>query len=183
MDENFKKIIPFALKFKGHIVWNVTFNVLYALFSTLSFVALFPLMEVLFKMNEAVTTLPKYEGIMEIGSYGKQYLQYYITKLSAENGPQYALLLTVALVISTFLFKNVFNYFASQHLMKIKNGVLKDLREKMFAKIIELPISYYSEKRKGDVMARMLGDVNEVKNSFFLILELIIKEPLTILFA
>lgn len=103
MDQNFKKIIPFALKFKGHILWNIVFNVLYALFSTLSFVALFPLMEVLFKMNEVVTTLPKYEGIMEIGSYGKQYLQYYITKLSAENGEQYALLLTVALVITTFL--------------------------------------------------------------------------------
>jgi subfamily B ATP-binding cassette protein MsbA len=100
-----------------------------------------------------------------------------------ENGPQYALLLSVSLVISTFLCKNFFNYLASQHLMKLKNGVLKDLREKMFAKIIDLPISYYSEKRKGDVMARMLGDVNEVKNSFFLILELIIKEPLTIAFA
>lgn len=183
MDENFKKIIPFALKFKGHIFWNITFNVLYALFSTLSFVALFPLMEVLFKMDERVTELPQYKGVMELGSYGKQYLQYYITKLTVENGAQYALLLTVALVISTFLFKNAFNYFASQHLMKIKNGVLKDLREKMFSKIIELPISFYSEKRKGDVMARMLGDVNEVKNSFFLILELIIKEPLTILFA
>lgn len=183
MDENLKKIIPFAKKFKGNIVWNVTFNVLYALFSTLSFIALFPLLEVLFKMNQSVTKLPKYEGIMEIGPYGKQYLQYYITKLSEENGPQYALLLTVALVISTFLFKNLFNYLASQHLMKIKNGVLKDLREKMFSKIIDLPISYYSEKRKGDVMARMLGDVNEVKNSFFIILELIVKEPLTILFA
>jgi subfamily B ATP-binding cassette protein MsbA len=64
-------------------------------------------------------------------------------------------LLTVALVISTFLFKNLFNYFASQHLTKVKNGVLRDLREKMFDKIISLPISYYSEKRKGDVMARM----------------------------
>lgn len=183
MDENLKKIIPFALKFKGHIIWNVIFNILYALFSTLSFVALFPLMEVLFKMNEAVTKLPVYTGIDKIGDYSKQYLQYYITKLSTENGPQYALLLTVSLVISTFLFKNIFNYLASQHLMKIKNGVLKDLRDKMFAKIIDLPVSYYSEKRKGDVMARMLGDVNEVKNSFFLILELIIKEPLTIVFA
>ncbi|WNM18995.1 ABC transporter ATP-binding protein [Flavobacterium capsici] len=183
MDENLKKIIPFALKFKSHIIWNVIYNVLYALFATLSFVALFPLMEVLFKMNEAVTKLPVYSGIDKIGEYGKQYLQYYITKLSNENGPQYALLLTVALVISTFLFKNLFNYLASQHLMKIKNGVLKDLRDKMFAKIIELPVSYYSEKRKGDVMARMLGDVNEVKNSFFLILELIVKEPLTIIFA
>lgn len=183
MDQNLKKIIPFALKFKNNIVWNIIFNVLYALFSTLSFVALFPLMEVLFKMNENVMVLPKYKGITEIGSYGKQYLQYYITKLSIENGAQYALLLTVSLVITTFLFKNLFNYFASQHLMKIKNGVLKDLREKMFSKIIELPISYYSEKRKGDVMARMLGDVNEVKSSFFIVLELIIKEPLTILFA
>lgn len=183
MDENLKKIIPFALKFKSHIIWNVFYNVLYALFATLSFVALFPLMEVLFKMNEAVTKLPVYSGIDKIGEYGKQYLQYYITKLSNENGPQYALLLTVALVITTFLFKNLFNYLASQHLMKIKNGVLKDLRDKMFAKIIELPVSYYSEKRKGDVMARMLGDVNEVKNSFFLILELIVKEPLTIIFA
>ena len=183
MDENLKKIIPFAKKFKSHIFWNVFFNVLYALFSTLSFVALFPLMEVLFKMNEAVTELPKYNGIWELGSYGKQYLQFYITKLSAENGPQYALLLTVALVISTFLFKNIFNYFASQHLTKVKNGVLRDLREKMYDKIISLPISYYSEKRKGDVMARMLGDVNEVQNSFFMVLELIVKEPLTIIFA
>jgi subfamily B ATP-binding cassette protein MsbA len=183
MDENFKKIIPFAKKFKSHIFWNVFFNILYALFSTLSFVALFPLMEVLFKMNEVVVDLPKYTGIWELGSFGKQYLQYYITKLSAERGKEYALLLTVALVISTFLFKNLFNYFASQHLTKVKNGVLRDLREKMFDKIISLPISYYSEKRKGDVMARMLGDVNEVQNSFFMVLELIVKEPLTIVFA
>lgn len=183
MDENLKKIIPFAKKFKGHIFWNVTFNILYALFSTLSFVALFPLMEVLFKMNERIITLPKYSGITNLGTYGKQYLQYYVTKLSEEHGPQYALLLTVSLVISTFLFKNLFNYLASQHLTKVKNGVLHDLREKMYDKIIALPISYYSEKRKGDIMARMLGDVNEVQNSFFMILELIVKEPLTIVFA
>jgi subfamily B ATP-binding cassette protein MsbA len=183
MDENFKKIIPFAKKFKKHIFWNVFFNILYALFSTLSFIALFPLMEVLFKMNEKVVALPEYKGIWEITSYGKEYLQYYITKLTIENGIQYALLLTVALVISTFLFKNAFNYFAAQHLTKVKNGVLHDLREKMYDKIISLPISYYSEKRKGDVMARMLGDVNEVQNSFFMVLELIVKEPLTIIFA
>ena len=102
MDENLKKIIPFALKFKSNIIWNVIYNVLYALFATLSFVALFPLMEVLFKMNEAVTKLPVYTGIDKLGEYGKQYLQFYITKLSNENGQQYALLLTVALVISTF---------------------------------------------------------------------------------
>lgn len=183
MDQNLKKIFPFTSKYKRHIVGNVAFNILYALFSTLSFVALFPLMEVLFKMNESVFEKPKYEGIFEIDSYLKKLLEYYVTHLTEVYGVQYALLLTVALVISTFLFKNLFNYAASQHLMKIKNGVLHDLREKMYTKIIALPVSYYSEKRKGDIMARMLGDVNEVKNSFFLILELIIKEPLTIVFA
>jgi subfamily B ATP-binding cassette protein MsbA len=67
--------------------------------------------------------------------------------------------------------------------MHLKNGVLKDLRITMFTKIINLPISFYSEKRKGDIMARMLGDVGEVQNSFFSILELIVKEPMTIIFT
>jgi subfamily B ATP-binding cassette protein MsbA len=67
--------------------------------------------------------------------------------------------------------------------MHLKNGVLKDLRTTMYDKIIELPVSYYSEKRRGDIMARMLGDVNEVQNSFFSILELIVKEPMTIIFT
>jgi subfamily B ATP-binding cassette protein MsbA len=89
----------------------------------------------------------------------------------------------VLMVIITFLFKNLFNYLASHHIMHLKNGVLKDLRKSMYDKIVELPISYYSEKRKGDIMARMLGDVNEVQNSFFSILELVVKEPLTIVFA
>ena len=81
------------------------------------------------------------------------------------------------------MLKNLSNYFGLQNLTKLKKGVLRDLREKMFSKIISLPVSYYSEKRKGDVMARMLGDVNEVQNSFFMILELIVKEPLTIIFS
>ncbi len=69
------------------------------------------------------------------------------------------------------------------HITVLRNGVLKDLRNILFKKIIELPISFYSEKRKGDVMARMLGDVGEVQTSFFSIFELVIREPLTILFT
>ncbi|WP_395053215.1 ABC transporter ATP-binding protein [Flavobacterium sp.] len=183
MDENIKKIFPFVRPYKTNVVWNVIFNVLYAFFSTLSFVSLIPMMDVLFDTAKKVTKVPVYEGITKITSYGKEYLYYYISELSEKNGDQYALLLVVALVITTFLFKNLFNYLASIHLMHLKNGVLKDLRNKMYTKIIDLPISYYSEKRKGDIMARMLGDVNEVQNSFFSILELIVKEPMTILFT
>lgn len=183
MDENLKKIIPFALKYKKDIVMNVIYNILYALFSTLSFIALIPMLDVLFKDAEKIVEEPKLTSVWEITSYGNDYLYFYITKLTNESGAQYALLLVVSIIISTFLLKNIFNYLALNHLMLLKNGVLKDLRNKMFDKIISLPISYYSEKRKGDMMARMLGDVNEVRNSFFNILELVIKEPMTIVFT
>ena len=180
---NFKKLVPFIKPYKYNVVWNVFFNILYALFSTLSFISLIPMMKVLFNNAERVKVEPVYKGIFNILDYGNDYLYYYITQLTEKSGPQFALILVVALVISTFLFKNLFNYLASIHLMHLKNGVLKDIRKTMFTKIIELPVSYYSEKRKGDIMARMLGDVNEVQNSFFSILELIVKEPMTILFS
>jgi len=183
MDENLKKIFPFVKPYKFHVVWNIIYNILYALFSTLSFIALIPMMQVLFDNAEKVTEKPVYTSIWNITKFGKEYLYYYITELQNNNGPQYALLLVVSLVITTFLFKNLFNYLASNHLMHLKNGVLKDLRITMFNKIINLPISFYSEKRKGDIMARMLGDVGEVQNSFFAILELVVKEPMTIIFT
>ena len=183
MDENFKKIIPYLKPYKSNVILNIIFNILYALFSTLSFISLIPMLDVLFKDAEKIIEEPVYTGIWDITSYGKDYLYYYITKLTEENGAQYALLLVVCIVISTFLLKNLFNYLGLNYLTVVKNGVLKDLRKNMFDKIIQLPISYYSEKRKGDVMSRMLGDINEVKNSFFSILELIVKEPMTILFT
>ena len=183
MDENLKKIFPFIKPYKFHVFWNVVYNILYALFSTLSMIALIPMMQVLFGEAEEINEKPTFTTIWEITKFGKEYLYYYITELQKNNGPQYALLLVIVLIIILFLLKNLFNYLASNHLMHLKNGVLKDLRVSMYNKIIELPISYYSEKRKGDIMARMLGDVGEVQNSFFAILELIVKEPMTIVFT
>ena len=183
MDDNLKKIFPFIKPYKFHVVWNVIFNVLFAFFSTLSFITLIPMLQVLFDNAEKITEKPVYTSIWDIVKFGKDNLYYYLTLLSDTKGKEYALLLVVSLVISTFLLKNLFNYLALNHLMHLKNGVLKDIRNKMYDKIISLPISFYSEKRKGDIMARMLGDVAEVQNSFFSILELIVKEPMTIIFT
>ncbi|RYJ51722.1 ABC transporter ATP-binding protein [Flavobacterium petrolei] len=183
MDSNFKKIIPFTKPYRSHMVWNVIFNIFYALFSTLSFIALIPMMDVLFGTSEKINKKPALESIFDIIKFSKEYLYYNITQLTDEHGPEFALLLVIGIVSITFLLKNLFNYLASNHLMHLKNGVLKDLRNSMYHKIINLPVSYYSEKRKGDIMARMLGDVNEVQNSFFSILELIVKEPMTIIFT
>lgn len=181
MDDNLKKILPYALFYRKNIVWNVVFNVLYAVFSTLGFVMIIPVMNVLFGEEEKVTKLPKYEGIWKLKDYLSDTLYYYINHLTEVKGAEYALYLIIGIIIFIFLLKNLFGFLGLQHLMKLKTGVLRDFRDKMYAKIVDLPVSYYSEKRKGDVMARMLGDVNEVQNSFFAILELIVKEPLTII--
>ncbi len=183
MDANLKKLLPFALKYKNHIYMNVFFNIFYALFSTLLMVSMIPTLKVLFGDTEKVYTKPTYTGIGDIKAYAEEFLNFKITTLTEENGLKWALLFVISIIITTALLKNITNYFASYHVTRLRTGVLRDIREKLYKKIINLPVSYYSERRKGDVMARMLGDINEVQNSFFQVLELVVREPLTILFS
>ena len=136
MDKNLIKLIPYTKKYQSNIVWNVTYNILYALFSTISMLTLLPMLEVLFGKNKAIEKAPVYEGIGNIMAFGKNILYYQISEITKGSGAQFALLLVVSLVITTFLLKNIFNYLASYHIMHLKNGVLRDLRKKMFDKII-----------------------------------------------
>ncbi|AMO18986.1 ABC transporter ATP-binding protein [Flavobacterium columnare] len=183
MDHNLKKIIPYALSYKKNILWNVLFNILYALFSTLLMVSIMPTLEVLFKQNARISKKPIYTGISNLKEFLSDSFNYKLTEISDEYGKQNALLVVISIVIITALLKNLFNYLGSRQVTVLRNGVLRDLRIKLYHKIINLPVSYYSDTRKGDVMARMLGDVGEVQNSFFQILELIVREPMTILFS
>jgi len=183
MKKILNQLLPFIKKFKKHVVLNVFFNVLYALFSALAFVSLIPMLNVLFDKTENVSKPPKWSGIFDIKDYGEALLNYKVSSLLDNGNAQMALLIVISIVISTFLLKNLFGYFAMQHVMYLKNGVLTDLRKDMYQKIIVLPLSFYSKRQKGDVMARILGDINEMQNSFFIILELIVREPLTIVFS
>ena len=180
--EYFKKILRFAKPYKKYGFLNIFFNILYALFSALSFAALIPMLNVLFEKSEPVTKLPVYTGISDVKDYFIDYLGYHITQYAGDDKMK-ALVLVIGLVLVLFLFKNVFNYLAMYFITFLRNGVLKDVRNQMYQKITELPISYYSEKRKGDVIARITSDVLEIQHSFLSILELIVREPLTILFT
>lgn len=178
-----KKLKPYILPFKTHVYWNIFYNILYALFGTLSFVTLIPMLRVLFDKSKRITEEPVYNGVSDLFEYLENSFYYKVTQLTEKGDAQFALLYVVALVIFTFLLKNLAGYLASYHMLKLRNGVMANLRKVMFNKIIQLPISFYSEKRKGDVMSRMLGDIGDMQNSFFIILELVVKEPLTILFS
>ena len=181
--EYFKKIIRFALPYKKYAYLNIFFNILYALFSALSFMALIPMLDVLFlKDTIKVTEKPIYQGLSEISSYGKDYLNYYISSVAGDV-PQNALIIVIGLVIFLFFFKNIFNYLAMYFITFLRNGVLKDIRNELYSKTIDLPLSYFSEKRKGDIMARIGTDVLEIQHSFLSVLELLFREPLTIIFT
>ncbi|WP_339889939.1 ABC transporter ATP-binding protein [uncultured Flavobacterium sp.] len=183
MKKIIQKLRPYLKPFRNHIGWNIFYNILYALFSTLSYVTLLPMMNVLFDTTKKVTTKPVYIDIFHLKDYLENLMYYNVTMFNEGGTPQKALLLVVSIVIITFLLKNIAGYLASFHMMHLRNGVTAKLRNVMYNKVISLPVSFYSEKRKGDVMARMLGDVGEVQNSFFMLLELIIKEPFTIIFS
>lgn len=173
----------YAVPYKRYVALNIFFNVLYALFGTLSFMALIPMMSVLFGTTEKLTTAPEYTGIKHVKEYLEAYLNYFVTTTNTEHGVGYTLSVMVAVIISIFLVKNISGYMALFFATFLRNGVLRDLRNDMYKKIIELPLSFFSEKRKGDVMARIASDVGEVQHSYLSILELIIKEPLTIIFT
>ena len=181
--EYLKKLSSFILPYKRYGILNIIFNVFYALFGTLAMVSLMPMINVLFGEGEKVYDKPEYLGFTEILDFIKDYMNYTITTTTDQYGPQRALLYLIVLIISLFLLKNIFNYLALYSITFLRNGVLKDVRNAIYEKVVHLPISFYSEKRKGDIIARISGDVNEVKNSLLAVLELIVKEPLTILFA
>ena len=178
-----KRFIPYILPYKRQAFLNVFFNILYSLFSALSFVALIPMLDVLFGKAQPITEAPVYSGnLLDLGSYGKAYLNYKVGALAGEN-TIWALAIVIALVLSLFLLKNLFSYLASFFITYLRNGVLKDLRNNLYKKIVNQPIAFFSDQRKGDIMSRMIGDVNEVQNSMLSALESFIREPLTIIFS
>lgn len=161
---------------------NIFFNVLYALFSALSFLVLMPMLKVLFGKNKTTYEKPEFTGIGELSEYAQSYLNYEVTQYAGEDSHK-ALLVVISLILIVFLLKNLFNYAAMFFITFLRNGVLKDLRNELHKKTMELPLSYFSEKKKGDVIARITSDVLEIQHSFLSILELLVRDPLAILFT
>ncbi|EAS19137.1 ABC transporter [Flavobacteria bacterium BBFL7] len=178
----FKEILKYAKPYRRFGVLNIFFNILYALFAALSFASLIPMLDVLFDKTKSITVEPDWPGITKLLDYLTDYMGWYITT-QVDGGKETALIVVIALVIILFFLKNIFGYLAMYFIAFLRNGILRDIRNDLYSKIVNLPISYYSEKRKGDVIARTSSDVLQIQNSFLSILELIVKEPLNIIFS
>ncbi|MBG7611167.1 ABC transporter ATP-binding protein [Polaribacter sp. BAL334] len=181
--KHFKDILKYEKKYRKFTLLNIVFNVFYAIFNVLSVLAFIPVLSILFEKNEKVTKIPVYEGITTIGDYLKDSFYHFIAQKIANEGELKTLLFICLLTLSLFFFKNLFRYLASYSITFLRTGIVKDLRDKLYHKIIELPISYFTEKRKGDIIARMTADVQEVESSILTSIETIVREPLTVVIA
>ena len=179
----FKKILGFAKPYTRYAWMNVFFNILYAVFNVLSVLTFIPVLGILFGKEEKITEPPVFTGLTGIYDYVQDSLNYFVSNMMETGGVEQALLFICLISFSMFFFKNLFRYLALFVLTYLLNGVVKDLRDKLYQKILTLPIAYFSEKRKGDTLARISSDVLEIETTFNNTLEAMVREPLTIAFT
>ena len=178
----FNRIFSYAWIFRKYFVLNIFSNVFYAFFGTLSMISLFPMLKVLFNQTEQLISPPVWSGISDLANYSENYLNYFVT-LKKVDGNNDVLIFMVGLIVITFLLKNIFNYMSMFFITYLRNGVVKNIRNDIYKSIIKLSLSYYSEKKRGDIVARISSDVQELDHSFLSIFELIVKDPLMVLFT
>lgn len=180
-----KKVFNFIIPYKKYAFLNIISNVFYALFSTLSLLSFIPMLNILFQTGTRVYEKPVYQGIKTLKYFLENSFYYFVTQQieQKENGEVIVLSMTCLLIISLFFLKNLSNYMGIYFIAHLRSGVIKDMRNSVYQKIIELPISFFSEKRKGDVISRITNDVQEVQWSVLNVLEMFVKQPLNIIFT
>ena len=180
MKELFKILTRFVPPYKKYLILNIFFNLLTAILTLFSFALIIPILQMLFKINEATYVF------MEWGSGSMKDVVvnnfYYYVQMIIENWGQSVALasLAIALVVMT-AFKTGAAYLSSYFLIPIRSGVVRDIRNLIYEKIVNLPIGFFTSEKKGDVMARMSGDVAEVENSIMSSLDMLFKNPVMII--
>lgn len=178
----FNRVFNYAWNFKKFFILNVISNILYAFFGTLSMISLFPMLKVLFNQTQQLYSPPRWEGVSGISAYFEDYLNYFITS-KKEGGNDDVLIFMVGIIVVTFLLKNLFNYLSMFFITYLRNGVVRNIRDDIFKVLVKLSLSFYSKKKKGDMVARISSDVQELDHSFLSIFELIVKDPVMVLFT
>ena len=183
MKEFFRIMGGYFSPYKGYVVATFAFNVLTALFNVFSFVLLVPILNILFQVDQShYEFIPWSEADFDsIKDVAFNNLYYFSQELIADYGPATTmLLLGIGLSIMTLL--KTGTYFAgSATLMPIRTGIVRDIRANLYRKVLALPLSFFSEERKGDILARVSTDVNEVDSSVGSSLDMVIKNPIFLL--
>ncbi|MBO5156610.1 MAG: ABC transporter ATP-binding protein [Prevotella sp.] len=174
-----RRFIP---PYKKYLVWSVVFNILSAVLNIFSFAAIIPILQILFQTGEA-------ERATEVMAWGSADLKevmtnnmnYYVSQMISDIGPTTTLLfIGLFLAVTTFLKTGAY-FLSSATIIPIRTGIVRDIRNQLYRKINALPLGFFSEERKGDIIARMSGDVQEIENSIMSSLDMLFKNPVLII--
>ena len=175
-----RRFIP---PYKKYVLLTFIFNLLSTIFNLFSFAAIIPILQIIFKVNVESHSFVGWDwsSVDSIVYSVKNNAMHYVENLIAVNGEFVALCMLAGFLVSMTLLKTGSEFLAGAMLVPVRTGVQRDIRNKIYRKITELPIGYFNEERKGDIMSRMMGDVNEIESSIMSSLEIIFKNPLLIL--
>ena len=175
-------VLKYAMPYKGYIFLNVFFNFLYAFFNAISFLALMPMLEVLFGEQKKILVRPEFNSQINLKDYFFETFSFYVNSYS-KGDESNALFFVIIVIIVSFLLKNLFNYLAIFFITYLRNGVVRDIQNNLYSKFLSFSSSFQTSNRKGDAISRITSDVSEIQRSFLAVLEMLIREPLTIIFA
>ena len=174
----FWRLLDYAKKYQKFIYLSILCNVMTALFTVVSAPAIIPFIQILFGVEQPILKQPEFVWDLDgIKNYGN----FQLSQLIQQGGKEEALIYVCLGIIGIFFFKNVFRYLAAFFLSPVRNGMVRDLRQQLFDKVISLDLGWFSEKRKGDLMARITTDVQEVESSIFNVLITVFRAPLVII--
>jgi subfamily B ATP-binding cassette protein MsbA len=176
--KKFYRVLAYIKPYWGYAVLNVIFNLLTIVFSLFSMTLLVPFLNLLFSTEALVTVKP--ELSLNADSL-IQLLNYYISKVIIEQGQMQALIYICIILIVAFFLRNLTRFFAMFYMANVRIGSVKDIRNAIYKKILILPLSFYNKHRKGDIISRVTTDVQEVEYSIMNYLEMIVRDPITIL--
>ncbi len=181
MREFIKVLRRFVPPYKKYLFLTVLFNILTALLNIFSFSLIIPILQILFKLDNSVYVYMEYSDDVSLKDWAINNFYYFVTGLITDHGPSLTLLLLgVFLIVMTFM-KTGCYYFSSACLVPMRTGIVRDMRVTLFDKILSLPLSFFSNERKGDIVARISGDVQEVENSIMSSLDMLFKNPILII--
>ena len=172
----------FVWPYKKYVMLSVFFNILSALLNIFSFAAIIPILQILFKTSDGVQVTELMEwGSASMKDVVTNNLYYYINHFISQEGSTTTLLFIGIFLIVTTLLKTVAYFFSSSSVIPIRTGITRDIRNLVYEKIVQLPLGFFTEERKGDIIARMTGDVIEVENSIMSSLDTMFKNPILII--
>ncbi|MDB2408604.1 ABC transporter ATP-binding protein/permease [Crocinitomicaceae bacterium] len=182
MMKSYLEILHYTLKYKFLTIMVVLSNLLFVIFNLLSLVLFIPVLQLIFRDPSSIDVTPKPQfewGFSDLFIYAKDYYNYTMSTM-VKNNPLDALFFVCVSVMIAFFLKNLFRYGAVWFQSELRMTVVRDVRDSLFHKAMNLPLSYYSNERKGDLMARMNSDVNEIEIAVVCLLELLFREPFAV---